>query len=98
MKRLAGEHFPYGTLLANVLGCLAIGALFSLVEDHPNGRAFLVIGLLGGFTTFSSYCLEVARLFEISRNWMAIFYFTISPAVGLMASFAGLNLSRLLFR
>ena len=64
MKRLAGEHFPYGTLLANVLGCLAIGALFSLVEEHPNGRAFLVIGLLGGFTTFSSFGHESITLFS----------------------------------
>ena len=67
MKRLAGAEFPYGTLVANVLGCLAIGALFSLVEDpleYPNGRAFLVIGPLGGFTTFSSFGHETLSLFS----------------------------------
>ena len=64
MKRLAGEGFPYGTLVANVIGCLAIGALFSLVENNPNGRAFLIIGLLGGFTTFSSFGHETLSLFS----------------------------------
>ena len=55
MKRLAGDAFPYGTLIANVLGCLAIGLLFSAVEEKPGPRAFLIIGLLGGFTTFSAF-------------------------------------------
>ena len=72
MKRLAGAEFPYGTLVANVLGCLAIGALFGIVEEHPNGRAFLVIGLLGGFTTFSSFGHETLFLFSRGQHGAAL--------------------------
>ena len=65
---LAGRGFPYGTLAVNVLGCLAMGFLFVLlVERMGEGavwRAGLLIGVLGGFTTFSSFSIETFNLIE----------------------------------
>ena len=58
--------FPFGTLVVNVTGCIAIGALSELVDTRPfltaDARAFLVIGLLGGFTTFSAFGNDTIEL------------------------------------
>ncbi len=60
--------FPFGTFAVNVLGCLVIGSLMSALEDrflvHPSLRVFLTIGILGGFTTFSSFSFETIQLFR----------------------------------
>lgn len=65
---LAGRGFPYGTLVVNVLGCLAMGFLFVLLVERLSNdtvlRAGLLIGLLGGFTTFSSFSIETFNLIE----------------------------------
>src|SRR5689334_16681029 len=57
--RLLGQDFPYGTLIVNVVGCFLIGFLMTVFEQRflitPNLRIFLTIGILGGFTTFSSF-------------------------------------------
>ncbi len=61
-RQLPHATFPYGTLVVNLLGCLAIGALAGLAESRqlfgPEFRAFALIGLLGGFTTFSTFGYE----------------------------------------
>jgi len=63
-----GRGFPYGTLAVNVLGCLAMGFLFVLLVERVGTstvwRAGLLIGLLGGFTTFSSFSIETFNLIE----------------------------------
>ena len=63
-----GAGFPYGTLAVNVLGSLLIGLLMSLFEERflvqPELRLFLTIGILGGFTTFSTFSYETFRLLE----------------------------------
>ena len=65
--------FPYGTLLVNVSGCLVIGFLAGLAEDRSvftsEARLFVFIGILGGFTTFSSFALET---FALARNTQMI--------------------------
>jgi fluoride exporter len=65
---LAGRGFPYGTLAVNVLGCLAMGFLFVLLVERMGEsavwRAGLLIGVLGGFTTFSSFSIETFNLIE----------------------------------
>jgi CrcB protein len=64
----AGRGFPYGTLAVNVLGCLVMGALFVLfterLSDNSVLRAGVLIGVLGGFTTFSSFSIETFNLIE----------------------------------
>jgi fluoride exporter len=66
---LLGRGFPYGTLAVNTLGCFLMGFLTIYIIERMNGqaeslRAFLLIGLLGGFTTFSSFSIETLNLFE----------------------------------
>ena len=64
----ADRSFPYGTLVVNVLGCLLMGFLFVLfidrLSDNPVLRAGILIGVLGGFTTFSSFSIETFNLIE----------------------------------
>ena len=66
VQRLGGATaFPWGTLAVNVLGCLAIGALYGIAEARDVGsgaRLFLATGVLGGFTTFSTFGLETVAL------------------------------------
>lgn len=67
-KNIPWGTFPYGTLTVNALGCLAIGMLGGLIESrdllNPEQRIFLLIGLLGGFTTFSTFAYQTLSLFN----------------------------------
>jgi CrcB protein len=66
VQRYTSPYFPYGTFAVNILGCLVFGIVFGLTEHRfvisPPARAFLLIGVLGGFTTFSSYTFESFQL------------------------------------
>lgn len=99
VQRLAAGGFPYGTFLVNVAGCLVIGVVFALVETRPqisaNVRLFLTVGLLGSFTTFSTFGYET---FELLRNgfWgLATANVVGSAALGLCAVVAGRFIGRL---
>lgn len=64
-----GRDFPYGTLVVNVSGCFLMGLLFVLILERfdvvkPQLRSLLLIGFLGGYTTFSSFSIETLNLFE----------------------------------
>lgn len=67
-RQLPLTTFPYGTLAVNLIGCFAVGALAGLAEVRqlfgPELRTFALIGLLGGFTTFSTFSLETLNLIE----------------------------------
>ena len=91
--------FPYGTLAINVLGCLGIGFLMYLVEDKgavgPGARGFIGGGILGGFTTFSTFGHETMALVR-DGSWMAAFgYVAGNVILGLAAVWAGRTLARL---
>ena len=96
---LTGPGWPWGTFAANVAGGFLMGLLVGWLARHggadqANWRLFLGVGLLGGFTTFSSYTLEIALMVERGA-WMAgLAYALLSAAVALVALFAGLGLTR----
>ena len=73
----AGTVFPWATLSINIAGSFVIGLLWNLFADanwfQEWGRALLVVGLLGGFTTFSAFSLETLTLFD-SNKWHAVAY------------------------
>jgi CrcB protein len=91
--------FPWGTFLTNVTGCLVLGALMVYVLDvwPPSRylRPFLGIGFIGGFTTFSTYTVELLDLLRHGHGLMADAYAVDSLLAGLFATWAGVTLARL---
>ncbi|MCJ2183954.1 fluoride efflux transporter CrcB [Novosphingobium sp. 1949] len=90
--------FPYNTLTVNVVGSLLMGLLvggFARYGSHGEGvHLFLAIGLLGGFTTFSSFSLDFISLVERGQLGLAAFYAGISLAAGFACLFLGLLIMR----
>lgn len=74
--RWVQDAFPAGTLLVNVLGCLAVGAFWGLVEYReffsPETRLFVTVGILGGLTTFSAFGYETFALLHDREYWAAL--------------------------
>jgi CrcB protein len=98
--RLFGTHFPYGTILINVAGSLAMGLIaeyFALKAGLPQRtRLFLTTGILGGFTTFSAFSLEAALLYERGQHLGAAIYVIASVVLAIGALFAGMAIVRLM--
>ncbi len=92
--------FPLGTLLVNVLGCLLIGLFYALAEKgtiaSPEIRLLLTTGLCGGFTTFSTFSYESLNLLENGQYGLMALYVVGSVLLGLLATFGGVGLGRLL--
>lgn len=91
--RLWGSGLP-GTLTVNVLGCLAIGAVYGLTQSRLGGiseeaRLFIVTGLLGALTTFSTFNLELFTLLKAGRVGCALAYLALSCIFGLLSTVAG---------
>ena len=99
--RLFGHAFPWGTVIVNVLGSFAMGALITYMalkwSATQEARAFLAVGVLGGFTTFSSFSLDFATLYERKHALVAILYAAGSVGLSLIAIFAGMALMRHLY-
>ena len=97
--RSLGAAWPYGTLAVNVVGGFAMGVLVSALAlrggaDQERWRLLLGVGVLGGFTTFSAFSLEVAMMIE-RREWASAFtYSTLSVVASVAALFAGMMLAR----
>jgi fluoride exporter len=92
------QGFPFGTFIVNVSGCLLIGLLMvSILEvwrPHRLVRPFLGIGLLGGYTTFSTYAVETQRLIQVGDPRVAIAYFGGTVVGALLAVQVGVLLAR----
>ncbi len=95
---LAGRGFPYGTLTVNVLGSLAMGFLFVLfldrLTDNAVLRAGILIGALGGFTTFSSFSIETFNLIEQGAVLKAVLNMAGSLVLCVGATWIGVILGR----
>jgi CrcB protein len=95
---IAASAFPYGTLTVNVVGSLLMGILVGWMARHSAGgetwRLLLGVGVLGGFTTFSSFALEFGLFVERGALGMAALYVSVSLLAGFGALFAGLALMR----
>ncbi len=96
--RMLGFGFPWGTLIVNVTGSLVMGllaGLFALKLDLSQGwRLFLTTGILGGYTTFSTFSLDTAVLYERGELGSAAVYVLASVVVSVASLFAGLWIAR----
>ncbi len=99
--RQFGADFPYGTMFVNLAGSLTMGLIVGYFAFKGDGgqdaRLFLTTGILGGFTTFSAFSLDVVMLVERGDIANAALYGGISVAGSVLALFAGLWLTRMVF-
>jgi fluoride exporter len=92
-----GGRFPLGTFLINLSGSFFIGLLMTLLTEHlqphPNWRLFLVVGVLGGYTTFSSLEYETLQAVRDGERWMGLLYLAGSVLLGYVAVWLGAALT-----
>ena len=99
-RTLEQPLFPWGTFAINLTGCLAVGLFAAFVA--PTGLStdrrmmFLIVGVLGGYTTFSGFALEVFRMIENGKAAQAIVYLGATNSLCVFLAFAGLKLGRAL--
>jgi CrcB protein len=100
--RVGSGSFPTGTLAVNAAGCLAIGVLAYLIDSRgaagPASRAFLMVGVLGGFTTFSAFGNETLNLLRDGETALASANILANVALGLGAVWAGRFLAHAIWR
>ena len=97
---IVGMAFPYGTLVVNILGSFILGALVEILaltwSPSQEVRALLVVGVLGAFTTFSAFSLDVVLQVERGHLVGAAIYILSSVTFSVLGLFAGLRLMRLI--
>jgi CrcB protein len=100
VARQYGETFPWGTMAVNLIGCLLTGVVFFLTERRflvsPTIQMVVVIGLLGGFTTFSSYGLQTFELLRDGEIGLALLNVFTSNTLGLIMVWVGYLLAKVL--
>ncbi|MEN3329244.1 MAG: fluoride exporter [Acidobacteriota bacterium] len=93
VARRSGETFPWGTMSVNLVGCFLAGVVFYLAEERlmlsPTLRTIILVGLLGGFTTFSSYGLQTFTLLRDGEFGLATLNVAVSNVLGLLLVWAG---------
>jgi|TARA_B110000495_G_scaffold200419_1_gene215627 CrcB protein len=102
-QSLTTSGFPLGTLIVNILGCALIGIVTALLigplaANREFLRLLLVVGVLGGFTTFSTFGLDTLDLFENGQIKQAIMYVVLSNVLGILAAFSCYRLGTILFQ
>lgn len=98
ISRHVDSIFPAGTLGVNLLGCLAVGLLWEPIAHtaiSPQVRAFFLIGVLGAFTTFSTYGIESVNLLRAGELRLALLNLLLSNVLGIACVLLGLGISRL---
>jgi CrcB protein len=97
--KYTGPAFPYGTLAVNFLGCLVIGLLIPVFEErflvNPSVRVFLTIGILGGFTTFSTFSYETIALFRDGSYLLGSANVLVTVITCLIATWTGMVLGKI---
>lgn len=95
---LSGSTFPLGILTINILGSLFMGILTGLfahlIEFSQPAKAFLTVGVLGGFTTFSSFSLDAVLLWERGQPSLALLYIALSVGLSIICLWMGISLIR----
>ena len=96
--RLLGRDFPYGTMVVNVLGSLLMGLLFVVLVERmavsAEWRLALLVGLLGSFTTFSTFSIETLALFDAGLPLKAVLNIVLSVVMCLTATWLGITIGR----
>lgn len=97
---ITDAHFPYGTFVVNMLGCLLIGFLAGLTDlcelMNDTSRAFVFTGMLGAFTTFSTFSYETMGLLQNGHTSPALTNLGLQIILGLLAVWVGIQLSKLI--
>ncbi|MDY6865538.1 MAG: fluoride efflux transporter CrcB [Halobacteriota archaeon] len=95
----AGDSFPLGTLFVNLIGAFVIGLLWGFAENNDfssDMHSFIFIGILGSFTTFSTYSLETLNLFREGNTSLALINILVINLLGITLAFVGFVTSRYL--
>ena len=98
ISRYVESAFPAGTLGVNLLGCFAVGLLWEPLAHTalpPHARTFFLVGVLGAFTTFSTYGIESVNLLRAGELRLALLYLLLSNVLGIACVLLGLGVSRL---
>lgn len=95
------DRFPLGTFIVNMLGSLLIGVAYVILVEktalNAEWRLFFITGVLGGFTTFSAFSLEMLQLWQEGHILNAILYASSSVILGLLMAFAGMAITQKIF-
>jgi len=96
-------NFPLGTIIVNIIGCALIGVITALLigplsQHREFLRLLLIVGILGGFTTFSTFALDTFELLEDGRIRQAIMYVILSNVIGIFAAWGCYRVGTFLFQ